>query len=138
MSEHRRAERRTDGSDPEQTPDSSLCLLTDHEETGCRQTGTDIVQNNYMFRNANNIFAAVYGRIDKVPYKVHVLRAQQQIVHRLIRKLYITKYAFKYFACSIFVKLFNPFNMIFPFAGRQKACQLSCVPFPSISGNRYS
>lgn len=34
--------------------------------------------------------------------------------------------------------LFNPFNMIFPLAGRQKACQLSCVPFPSISGNRYS
>lgn len=34
----------------------------------------------------------------------------------------------------MFVKLFNPFNMIFPFAGRQKACQLSCVPFPSISG----
>lgn len=84
MSEHRRAERRTDRSDPEQTPDSSLCLLTDHEETGRRQTGTDIVQNNYRFRNAKKIFAAVYGWIDKVSYKVPVLRAQQQIVHRLI------------------------------------------------------
>lgn len=38
----------------------------------------------------------------------------------------------------MFVKLFNPFNMIFPLAGRQKACQLSCVPFPSFSGNSYS
>lgn len=138
MSEHRRAERCTDRSDPEQTPDSSLCLLTDHEETGRRQTGTDIVQNNYRFRNAKKIFAAVYGWIDKVSYKVPVLRAQQQIVHRLIWKHYITKNAFKHFACSMFVKLFNPFNMIFPLAGRQKACQLSCVPFPSITGNRYS
>lgn len=73
-------------------------------------------------------------------YKVHVLRAQQQIVHRLIWKLYISKNVFKYFACSMFVKVFNPFNMIFPLAGRQEACQLSCVPFPSISGtgNSYS
>lgn len=69
-------------------------------------------------------------------------KVKKLIFWELSNKLYIDWYenfilqknVLEYFACSMFVMLFNPFNMIFPFAGRQKACQLSCVPFPSISG----